>query len=222
LDKTIHKIAQGYLRFRSDFLAQTGDFYRGLAEQGQKPRVAIISCSDSRVDPALITGTKPGEMFVLRNVGNLIPERTSETAWGVRAALQFAIEVLEVEHFVVCGHSGCGGVQGARRNQVVGPQGQHLEDLSVWLRHLSEKFAPLEAQANELEPELRDEFYEKIGIINSLCNLFTFPEIERRVKEGKLHLHGWYFDIKRGELFAYDAPSFGFLSFDTLAKKELS
>lgn len=222
MDKTIHKIAQGYLRFRSDFLAQTGDFYRALAEQGQKPRVAIISCSDSRVDPALITGTKPGEMFVLRNVGNLIPERTSETAWGVRAALQFAIEVLEVEHFVVCGHSGCGGVQGARRNQVVGPQGQHLEDLSVWLRHLSEKFAPLEAQANELEPELRDEFYEKVGIINSLGNLFTFPEIERRVKEGKLHLHGWYFDIKRGELFAYDAPSFGFLSFDTLAKKELS
>ncbi len=219
MDKTLQSIAQGYLRFRAEFLAESGDFYRSLAEQGQKPRVAIISCSDSRVDPAVITNTKPGEMFVLRNVANLIPERSSETAWGVRAALQFATEVLEVQHFVVCGHSGCGGIQGARRNQVIGPQGQHLEDLSVWLRNLSEKFAPLEEQAKELDPDLQDEFYEKVGIINSLGNLFTFPEIERRVKEGKLHLHGWYFDIKRGELLAYDAPSYGFVSFDTLAKE---
>jgi carbonic anhydrase len=200
VDKTIQRIAQGYLRFRAEFLAESGDFYRKLAVHGQKPRVAIISCSDSRVDPAVITDTKPGDMFVLRNVANLIPERTSETAWGVRAALQFAIEVLEVQHFIVCGHSGCGGIQGARRNQVIGPQGQHLEDLSVWLRHLSEKFASLESQAEELEPELR------------------FPEIEKKVKEGTLHLHGWYFDIKRGELLAYDSASYGFVPFDTLAK----
>lgn len=190
MDKTIQRIAQGYLRFRAEFLAESGDFYRKLAVNGQKPRVAIISCSDSRVDPAVITDTNPGDMFDLRNVANLIPERTSETAWGVRAALQFAIEVLEVEHFIVCGHSGCGGIQGARRNQVIGPQGQHLEDLSFWLRHLSEKLAILESQAEELEPELRDEFYEKIGIINSLGNLFTFPQIEKKVKEGTLHLHG--------------------------------
>lgn len=218
MDRTLYKIAQGYLRFRADFLAETGDFYRSLATHGQKPRVAIISCSDSRVDPAVITDTKPCEMFVLRNVANVIPERTSETAWGVRAALQFAIEVLEVEHFVVCGHSGCGGIQAARRNEMRGPQGQRLEDLSVWLAHLSEKFAPLNEQLQELDPELHDEFYEKIGIINSLGNLFTFPEIERRVKEGKLHLHGWYFDIKRGELLAYDSPSFSFIGFDKLVK----
>ncbi|NBO38475.1 carbonic anhydrase [bacterium] len=218
MDKTIHRIAQGYLRFREQFCSESGDFYRQLAELGQKPRIAIISCSDSRVDPAVITNTKPGEMFVLRNVANVIPERTSETAWGVRAALQFAIEVLEVEHFIVCGHSGCGGVQAARRNEMCGPQGQHLEDLSVWLRHLNEKFAPLEAQVNQLEPELHDEFYEKIGIINSLGNLFTFPEIERRVKEGKLQLHGWYFDIKRGELMAYDAPTYSFVPFDSLVQ----
>jgi carbonic anhydrase len=219
MDRTLYNIAQGYLRFRADFLSESGDFYRKLAMNGQKPRVAIISCSDSRVDPAVITDTKPGDMFVLRNVANLIPERTSETAWGVRAALQFAIEVLEVEHFVVCGHSGCGGIQAARRNEMRGPQGQRLDDLSVWLRHLSEKFSPLESQVRELDPELHDEFYEKIGIINSLGNLFTFPEIERRVKDGQLHLHGWYFDIKRGELMAYDATSFSFVPFDTLIKK---
>ncbi|MEN9809152.1 MAG: carbonic anhydrase [Pseudomonadota bacterium] len=218
MDKTLHKIAQGYLRFRSDFLAETGDFYRSLAMHGQKPRVAIISCSDSRVDPAVITDTKPGEMFVLRNVANVIPDRKSETAWGVRAALQFAIEVLEVEHFVVCGHSGCGGIQAARRNEMRGPQGQRLDDLSVWLKHLSETFAPLESQANELDPELHDEFYEKVGIINSIGNLFSFPEIDRRVKEGKLHLHGWYFDIKRGELLAYDAPSYTFAPFESMIK----
>ncbi len=220
MDKTINRFAQGYLRFREEFLAQTGDFYRSLAELGQKPRVAIISCSDSRVDPAVITDAKPGQMFVLRNVANLIPERTSETAWGVRAALQFAVEALEVEHFIVCGHSGCGGIQGARAGQVIGPKGQKLDDLTVWLKHLSEKFEPLEAQANQLPSELRDEFYEKIGIINSLGNLFTFPEIEKRVKEGRLHLHGWYFDIGRGELLAYDAEKYGFVSFDQLAKRK--
>ncbi|MFZ9521630.1 MAG: carbonic anhydrase [Silvanigrellaceae bacterium] len=219
MDKTIQKIARGYLRFREDFLAESGDFYRSLASHGQKPRVAIISCSDSRVDPAVITDTKPGEMFVLRNVANVIPERTSETAWGVRAALQFAIEVLEVDHFVVCGHSGCGGIQAARRNEMRGPNGQKLDDLSVWLRHLSEKFAPLEEQANQLDPELRDEFFEKIGVINSIGNLFSFPEIERRVKDGKLHLHGWYFDIQRGELMAYDAPTYSFMPFDKLFQK---
>lgn len=220
MDKTINRFAQGYLRFREDFLAQTGNFYRSLAEQGQKPRVAIISCSDSRVDPAVITDAQPGQMFVLRNVANLIPERNSETAWGVRAALQFAVEALEVEHFIVCGHSGCGGIQGARAQQVTGPNGQRLDDLTVWLKHLHEKFAPLEAQANELAPELQDEFYEKIGIINSLGNLFTFPEIERRVKSGALHLHGWYFDIAHGELSAYDAENYGFVSFDSLAKRK--
>ncbi|NBX18821.1 MAG: carbonic anhydrase [Proteobacteria bacterium] len=218
MDKTLYNIAQGYLRFRADFLSESGDFYRRLATNGQKPRVAIISCSDSRVDPAVITDTKPGDMFVLRNVANLIPERTSETAWGVRAALQFAIEVLEVEHFVVCGHSGCGGVQAARRNEMIGPQGQRLDDLSVWLRHLSDKFSPLESQVKELDPELHDEFYEKIGIINSLGNLFTFPEIERRVKDGQLHLHGWYFDIKRGELMAYNSAGYSFVPFDSLIK----
>lgn len=218
MDKTLHNIAQGYLRFRAEFLAETGEFYRALAKQGQKPRVAIISCSDSRVDPAVITDTKPGEMFVLRNVANVIPERSSETAWGVRAALQFAIEVLEVEHFVVCGHSGCGGIQAARRHEMRGPQGQRLEDLSVWLRHLSATFEPLDEQVKALDPDLHDEFYEKIGIINSIGNLFSFPEIERRVKEGRLHLHGWYFDIKRGELMAYDAPNFSFVGFDKLVE----
>jgi carbonic anhydrase len=215
MDHAIQKIARGYLRFRADFLSESGDFYRSLAQQGQKPRVAIISCSDSRVDPAVITDTKPGDMFVLRNVANVIPDRQSETAWGVRAALQFAIEVLEVNHFVVCGHSGCGGVQAARRNGMTGPQGQRLDDLSVWLRHLSDIFAPLESQANDLDPELRDEFYEKVGIIDSLGNLFSFPEIERRVQAGRLHLHGWYFDIKRGELLAYDAPSYRFVPLET-------
>lgn len=202
----IEKLVEGFKRFRSHNYEDNRALFDRLATQGQSPKSLVVGCCDSRVDPAIVTDCDPGDLFIIRNVANLVPPfETSGNYHGTSAALEFGVRHLEVENIIVLGHAQCGGIR-ALLNQAPGAEPQE-GFISGWMkvagharnRVLSRMYGePLEKQARTCEQE---------GILVSLDNLLTFPWILERVAQRKLALHGWYFDMENGELLAYNSGS---------------
>ena len=181
--------------------------------KGQEPDVLIIACSDSRVDPALILGARPGDLFVVRVVANLVPPRRpgDATAHAVMAAVEYGVKALGVSHVVVCGHSHCGGIKAAM--DAAGGQGlPPFECLGPWVS-LADG-ACREVLAEGFEGERTDAetatAAERRSVLKSLANLRSYAWIQDRVERGDLTLHGWWFDIDTGELWTGDAEIRGF------------
>jgi carbonic anhydrase len=195
------KLTRGFLEFRkSTFLPQRTHFEHLALEQ--HPRVMMIACSDSRVDPAILTGAEPGDLFIVRNVANLVPPCLVDHAQhGVRAALQYGVTALGVEHIVVFGHMDCGGIRALLTSDpAIDPEHTFIHR---WLQIADEarRRTLLIARDRPLEDQLRILMQEAIK--TSLANLLSFPWIEQRVAEGRLRLHGWTFDMKHGQIYAY-------------------
>lgn len=191
-------LIEGYRRFRTEDVARRPDFYQDLAQQGQAPEALIVGCSDSRVDPATILRADAGQLFVVRNVANLVPPWSPDGDYhGTSAALEFGVHQLQVRHIIVLGHAGCGGAQallhGADRGEMP------TEFIGPWLRIAAEMRDRLCANGRPTPQEL-----EQALVRLSLKNLMTFPWIAERVEQGKLSLHGWYYDIANGALMARD------------------
>ncbi len=202
-------LADRFKRFRHRHFAAQMDHYQSLAVYGQSPDVLIISCSDSRVDPDTIFTSMPGEMFVVRNVANLVPPcETSGTYHGVSAALEFAVLNIRVKHIVVMGHSECGGIAAC-----VGKEARQSEArfISNWMSMLDEtRDALIHENPYRTAPELAADL-ERAGIANSLKNLRTFAPIRTLEEAGRITLHGCHFDIKSGILSALDETTGEFL-----------
>ena len=195
------KLTRGFLEFRrGTFLPQRARFEQLAREQ--QPRVMMIACSDSRVDPAILTGAEPGDLFVVRNVANLVPPyETGGKYHGVSAALEFGVTALGVEHIIVFGHVDCGGIHALlTADPAVDEQHSFIHR---WLQIADEarRRTLIVARHEPIETHLR--VLEQEAIKTSLANLLTFPWIEERVAAGSLRLHGWSFDIKEGEVRAY-------------------
>ncbi|MEK9946155.1 MAG: carbonic anhydrase [Alphaproteobacteria bacterium] len=189
-------LVAGYRRFRSGRFVQQNALYQRLADLGQSPRVMIIACCDSRADPALIFDTAPGEIFVVRNVANLVPPYSpSDNFHGTSAALEFAVTGLEVSHILVLGHARCGGIEASltqrKDSSFIGRWVSILDDV----RQTIDSSKPHNKQLVSLE---------LAGIGQSLKNLMTFPFVADRVTAGTLSLHGGYFDIATGVLHMRD------------------
>ena len=195
-------LLEGHLRFRRDVHAPDRGRYRQLAELGQSPTAMVIGCCDARVDVSMIFDAKPGDLFILRNVANLVPPfEPSGKYHGTSAAIEFAVLGLDVPNLIVLGHSRCGGVA-AYRHKVrdnVAKEGF----IGRWLTLL-----------DNLKPEEADIFahgdetaFELAAIRSSLVNLHTFPFVRKREEEGLLALHGLHFDIGSGELLSLDQAS---------------
>jgi carbonic anhydrase len=192
-------LADRYRRFKFRHFTPNQDHYEDLAEHGQSPEVMIVSCCDSRVDPETVFSAMPGELFVMRNVANLVPPyETSGKYHGVSAALEFAALNLRVRHIVVLGHSGCGGVK-ASLDQESARQTE-AAFIQNWMSMLSSaRTEVLEATKTEgTKQTLRR--LEQAGVKVSLANLRTFPCIQILEGKGRLALHGAYFDIASGTL----------------------
>ena len=196
----------GYRRFRQTGWSRERDRWSQLAE-GQSPKVMVIACSDSRVDPAQIFDARPGEMFVVRNVANLVPPfEPDQNYHGVSAALEFAVTQLQVEEIVVMGHGYCGGCAAALTGQFDAAGHGEGHFIAHWIDMLAEAAGRIRAAYQELDrPAFREMEHEGVRI--SLRNLRTFPWVEERETAGTLKLHGAFFAISDGVLHVLDETS---------------
>ena len=191
-------LIDGYYRFRGTEWLEERERWAELAE-GQSPKVMVIACSDSRVEPATIFGSRPGEVFVVRNVANLVPPfETTPGRHGVSAALEFAVTVLQVEEIVVLGHGACGGVKAALAGDLKDAEPGQGGFVASWIKLLDEARAKVIAEHGQ-GPEGQTAL-EQEGVRTSLANLMTFPFVKERVEAGTLRLHGAVFAIKDGKL----------------------
>jgi carbonic anhydrase len=196
-------LIEGYRRFRERRWPHERERWSELAE-GQSPKTMVIACSDSRVDPAEIFDTRPGEIFVVRNVANLAPPyETTRGLHGVSAALEFAVAQLEVEEILVMGHGGCGGCAAALSGQFDGAEPGEGHFIADWVRQLHNARDKVRKQHDSVGAEaVLDMEWEAVKL--SLANLRTFPWIAQRERDGRLQLHGAHFSIAEGRLYLLD------------------
>jgi carbonic anhydrase len=196
-------LIEGYRRFRTDEWFAEHQRWTQLAE-GQSPKVMILACSDSRVEPSIIFDARPGEMFVVRNVAALAPPyETTPGRHGVSAALEFAVTQLEVEEIIVMGHGLCGGCAAALSRQFDDAESGEGKFIADWVRLLDEA----RDEVLEHHPELDGEAFTEMelrAVQVSLANLRTFPWIAERERDGQLSLHGCHFSIADGKLYLLD------------------
>jgi carbonic anhydrase len=194
------RLIAGFKGFRARYFEQRPELYESFAKKGQSPEVLIVGCSDSRADPAILLSAEPGELFIIRNVANLVPPYQPDGHYhGTSSALEFAVRDLTVRHIVVLGHSGCGGIEALAKSGLAPEQ---REFIAGWVS-IAEKARQGCAHAGRGAGG-RD--LEQASIRVSLENLLTFPWIRERVQSGKLALHGWWFDLGEGELWGLDSP----------------
>ncbi len=193
-------LLEGYRRFRAGAYPQQKARYDKLSHEGQSPKLMIIACSDSRVDPAQIFDVDPGEIFVVRNVAALVPPfETSPGLHGVSAALEFAVQFLEVRQIVVMGHGQCGGCGAALSRQMHGAAPGDGGFIADWIGMLDEVREPVAARHGTQGPEAQRAM-ELAAVTVSLANLRTFPCVRSKERNGTLKLRGAYFAIADGEL----------------------
>ncbi|MDP1635414.1 MAG: carbonic anhydrase [Gallionellaceae bacterium] len=203
--KDIANFISGFRRFQEKYFSEDRELFEQL-RQGQRPKAAIIACADSRVDPALLMGAEPGDVFVVRNVANLVPPYEPGGGFAsVAAALEFAVLSLAVEHVIVLGHAQCGGI-----HALMSGSAADSEFIGKWVDVARRARDRVLAELPDKSPALQDRACEQAAILVSLENLMTYPWIAERVTTGAMHLHGWYFDIAQGELLSYHPARNGF------------
>ncbi len=199
------RLAEGYSAFRAGRLATEQDRYRKLGELGQSPEIMVIGCCDSRVAPEAIFDAGPGELFVVRNVANLVPPYTPDGAQrAVSAALEFAVQALKVKHIVVLGHANCGGIRAYAEPGAPLSPGDFIGNWMSLIAPAADAAGPMSEFAS------RDDYLkhlEQVSIVKTLDNLMTFPCVRILAERGRLTLHGAYFGVATGELSVLDRES---------------
>ena len=203
------RLLDGYRTFTTQRLPAEQSRYRELSLRGQSPEVMVIGCCDSRVSPEVIFDAGPGELFVVRNIANLVPVYAPDGgAHGVSAALEFAVQVLRVKHIVVLGHAQCGGVRAfIDKIEPLSPG----DFIGRWMSMFIKPGETVEQRPNETMQDFATRI-EKAAVFRSLENLMTFPYVRILVERGQLQLHGAYFGVAEGSLFVLDQQAKEFRS----------
>ncbi len=197
----MQKLIRGIHQFQEGVFPSRQGLFERLA-QGQQPETLFITCSDSRIDPTLLTQCEPGELFILRNAGNLVPPH-GPVQGGEAATIEFAVVALGVKDIIVCGHSHCGAMKGLLdREQVAG-----LPAVAAWLVHAEATRRIIEENYAEFDDERRLNVAIQENVLVQLEHLRTHPAVAPRLSRGALQLHGWVYKIDTGEVFAYDPQS---------------
>ncbi len=205
----MQRLVEGIHHFRENYFAENQSLFEHLARDGQTPETLFITCSDSRVVPNLITSAAPGELFIVRNVGNIVPSVARGMIGGVAAAIEYAVQVLNVENIVICGHTQCGAIDAILDPSRV----RHLDFVSRWLSEsevipnlLRDKYAHLEGEARLVAAA-------EENVLVQLENLRSYPFISSRLDAGTLKVAGWVFKIATAQVFGYDPVVQQFVSF---------
>ena len=209
----MEKIHEGLLKFKKTVFEDKKELFQSLSKK-QSPRCLFITCSDSRIDPSLITQTDPGDLFILRNAGNIVPTYGSPIG-GVTATIEYAVAVLEVEEIIVCGHTDCGAMQALLHPQKL----EKLPAVKTWLqqaettiRIVQEHYAHL--SANELFSATIKE-----NVLVQLDHLRTHPSVATRLRHHDVRLHGWVYSIPTGEVWTYNFEKKKFLALSSAEQK---
>jgi carbonic anhydrase len=203
----IKKLISGYRDFYKKYFESNDLLYKNLVEDGQSPKTLIIACSDSRVDPSILTNANPGDIFTVRNVANLVPvyDANKTGLHGVSAALEFAVCFLKVKNIVILGHSNCGGIQ-SLMDRVDKNKTDFIGD---WM-DIATKAKEKTIASNSGNNRCLNHECEKESIILSMENLLTFPWIKDDVTSNKLKIHGWYFTMDDGKIQNYNNDTSSF------------
>ena len=193
------RLIKGLHEFQTNYFSTHRELFE-LLSQGQKPRFLFITCSDSRIDPNLITQTEPGEMFIIRNAGNIIPPYGA-TNGGEGASVEYAIHALGIQDVIVCGHSHCGAMKGLLK---ISKLEEEMPVVYEWLKHAEATRRMMKEHYQDYEGEELLDAAIKENILNQLENLRTYPVIYSRLKSGQLRLHAWFYEIETGQILEYD------------------
>ena len=197
----MQKLIQGIHQFNHDVFKRNREFFERLAKE-QHPQALFITCSDSRVNPNLITQTEPGELFIVRNVGNIIPPYGSSSA-SEAAAIEYAVAVLNVADIIICGHSSCGAMQGLLNQEALAK----APAVSEWIRHAEATRRIISENYKHLEGPQRVTAAIEENVLVQLEHLRTHPSVAAAINRGSIRLHGWVYKLETGQVFQYEAES---------------
>jgi carbonic anhydrase len=201
----MQKLIQGIHQFQGKSFLPLQGLFEQLAK-GQNPETLFITCSDSRIDPSLLTQARPGDLFILRNAGNIVPPHGAGNG-GEAATIEFAVAAHGVKDIIICGHSHCGAMQGLLKPEQVAS----LPAVSSWLSHAEMTRRIMRDNYGHLEGERLLTATVEENVLVQLENLRTLPAVGSRLVRGDLHLHGWVYKIETGEVFAYDVENTQFV-----------
>ncbi|MBA1432336.1 MAG: carbonic anhydrase [Epsilonproteobacteria bacterium] len=213
----LQEYAKGNELFRTYFKKNKESLLE-LVKSGQSPKALFIGCSDSRVIPDLMLQTNPGDLFVIRNVGNFVPPyQPDEDFHATASGIEYAVSVLKVQEVIICGHTHCGACQHLY---------EPIEDASLihtkkWLE-LGEnaKKSAILSLGSDADKEALLRLTEKLSVINQIDNILTYPSVKKRFEEGSLHIHGWCYDIETGKIEYYNAETYEFLPLKELVLQD--
>nr|WP_205190761.1 carbonic anhydrase [Burkholderia sp. Ax-1735] len=199
-ESPVRDIIDGFLRFQREVYPQRVELFKQLATT-QNPKALFVTCSDSRVVPELLTQREPGELFVIRNAGNIVPSYGPEPG-GVSATVEYAVAVLGVRDIVICGHSDCGAMGAISRCTCL----DHMPAVANWLRH-SDAAKAINAAHQFDSPRAKLDGLVRENVIAQLANLRTHPSVALALEQGRMNLHGWVYDIEMGRIDALDGTT---------------
>jgi carbonic anhydrase len=194
----MQKLIQGIHQFKEEDFRPLQGLFEQLAK-GQNPETLFITCSDSRIDPNLLTRSQPGDLFILRNAGNIVPPHGAANG-GEAATIEFAVAALGVKDIIICGHSHCGAMKGLLQPELVA----RLPSVAAWLSHAETTRRIVRDNYGHLDGDRLVTATVEENVLVQLEHLRTLPAVASRLVRGDLHLHGWVYKIETGEVFAYD------------------
>ncbi|MFC5696103.1 carbonic anhydrase [Pseudomonas sp. GCM10022186] len=197
-EEALRNIIEGFQRFRDEVFPQQEALFKKLAHE-QKPRAMFITCADSRIVPELITQSSPGDLFVTRNVGNVVPPY-GQMNGGVSTAIEFAVMALGVHHIIICGHSDCGAMKAVMDPQTL----ERMPTVKAWLRHAEVAKVVVQENCACASHDPLEVLTEE-NVVAQLDHLRTHPSVAARLASGQLFIHGWVYDIETSVIKAYDA-----------------
>jgi carbonic anhydrase len=199
LEQSRERLLNGVRQFRKNVYPHRREVYEQVMQEGQKPHTLFITCADSRIDPELITQSGPGDIFVARNIGNIVPAY-GDVLGGVSSVIEYAVLALEVDQIVICGHSGCGAMKGLMHQDTL----NKMPTVQRWLRNAHTALSVAEALSPEMdEPAFLHHLIEQ-NVVLQLNHLRTHPSVAGRIAQKNLAVYGWLYDIASGTIFTYN------------------
>lgn len=207
-------IKAGIVRFKQEIHDKKKELFEKLS-LGQHPEALFITCSDSRIDPNLLVQTEPGELFIIRNAGNIVPPHNNQTG-GVTASIEYAVAVLKLKHIIICGHSGCGAMEGVMKPETV----TELPHVSQWLSYAAAARQIVVEKYPDVSEEERMNLLIEQNVLLQKQHILTHPQVAAKLATGKLEIHAWCYDIGAGEVRAYSEEQHKFLPVDDVYQYE--